>query len=171
MSSSSFDAVAETQRLITLLEPLIGQFERLMPLLERERLALKARNPEELEMAARQVEEVLMEIRRMDLSRQAQSQRMGQALGLAKDAMNLKELDLAMGGNTGLLAYRQKLRDRIEQADRSNRENQAIFKGVLVATETMLRALKGSAQGQSTAYDRRGFRQSGPSYHFLSKQF
>ncbi|MBF0212306.1 MAG: flagellar protein FlgN [Magnetococcales bacterium] len=171
MASTTFDPVAETQRLAALLEPLIGLFERLIPLLERERIALKARNPEELEVATRQVEEVLFEIKRLDVSRQAQSQRMGQALGLAGDAMNLKELDKAMGGNTGLLNYRQKLRERIETADRSNRENQAIFKGVLVATETMLRALKGSTQGQSIAYDRRGFRQSGPGYHFLSKQF
>ncbi|MBF0627913.1 MAG: flagellar protein FlgN [Magnetococcales bacterium] len=171
MTSSPFDAVAETQRLVTLLDPLIGLFERLTPLLEQERIALKARNPDELELATRKVEEVLLEIKRLDRSRQAQSQKMGQALGLAGDAMNLKELDKAMGGNTGLLAYRERLRQRIEQADRSNRENQAIFKGVMVATETMLRALKGGMQGQSTAYDRRGFRQSGPGYHFLSKQF
>ncbi|MBF0339568.1 MAG: flagellar protein FlgN [Magnetococcales bacterium] len=171
MSASTFDALAETQRLVALLDPMVGLFERLLPLLEQERMVLKARNPDELEVTARQVEEVLVEIRRLDQARQSQSQRMGQALGLSADALNLKELDKAMGGNTGLLGYRQKLRERVEEADRSNRENQAIFRGVLIATETMLRALKGSAQGQSPAYDRRGFRQSGPSYHFLSKQF
>ncbi|GAB0056863.1 hypothetical protein SIID45300_01178 [Candidatus Magnetaquicoccaceae bacterium FCR-1] len=171
MSSSSFDAVAETQRLTSLLDPMIGLFERLLPLLEQERLALKERNPEQLEIATRRVEEVLVEIKRLDLSRQGQALRMAQALGLKDDEVNLKELDKAMGGNTGLLSYRQRLRDSIERAERSNRENQAIFKGVLVATETMLRALKGSTQGQTTAYDRRGFRQNGPGYHFLSKQF
>lgn len=173
MTAAPFDAVAETQRLIALLEPMIGLFERLSPLLEQERIALKARNPEELELTARKIEEVLIEVKRLDRSRQAQSSRMGQALGIASEAMNLKELDKAMGGNTGLLPLRQKLKERIEIADRSNRENQAIFKGVMVATEAMLRALKGGMQGEpASAYDRRGFRQSGgPGYHFLSKQF
>ncbi|NGZ06544.1 MAG: flagellar protein FlgN [Magnetococcales bacterium] len=171
MSASPFDAVAETQRLVTLLDPLIALFERLLPLLEQERLALKSRNPEELELATRKVEELLLEIKRLDQARQTQSYRMGMALGLTGETMNLQELDKALGGKSGLLEYRHKLRTIVEQADRSNRENQAIFKGVLVATETMLRALKGSTQGQATSYDRRGFRQSGPGYHFLSKQF
>ncbi|MBF0428437.1 MAG: flagellar protein FlgN [Magnetococcales bacterium] len=171
MSTTSFDAVAETQRLISLLEPLIGCFERLAILLEQERQALKKRHLPSLETSARQIEDVLNEIKHLDTSRQTLSMRMGKALGLSKEAMNLKELDEAMGGGTGLLEYRQRLRERIDQADRSNQENQAIFKGVLVATEAILRTLKESTQGPAASYNRRGFRQSGPGYHFLSKQF
>ncbi|MEO5331036.1 MAG: flagellar protein FlgN [Magnetococcus sp. YQC-5] len=171
MPSTQFDAVAETQRLKSLLEPLIGCFERLLHLLEQERQALKTRNTLQMEEMARQIEEVLFEIKQLDKARQVHSTRMGQALGLAENAMNLKDLDQAMGGETGLLEFRHRLRTRIDEADRSNRENQAIFKGVLVATEALLRALKEGTQGPAASYDRRGFRQSGPGYHFLSKQF
>lgn len=171
MPSSRFDAVADTQRLKSLLEPLIGSFERLIALLEKERQALKSRKPEELEGTSIVIDETLQEIKRLDAARQSLSMRMGHALGLAEDGMNLKELDQAMGGGTGLLEYRVRLQTVIADADRSNQENQAIFKGVLVATEALLRVLKEGPKGSAPSYDRRGFRQSGPGYHFLSKQF
>ncbi len=171
MPSTPFDAVTDTQRLKNLLEPLILCFEQLMNLLEQERQALKQRNPEELERTAWQIGEVLGEIKRLDGSRQIQSMRMGKALGIEESAINLQALDQAMGGESGLLPYRQRLQKSIEEADRSNRENQAIFKGVLVATETLLRALKEGKQGSAPSYDRRGLRQSGPGHHFLSRQF
>ncbi|MBF0128005.1 MAG: flagellar protein FlgN [Magnetococcales bacterium] len=154
-----------------MLEPLIGNFERLTTLLEQERQALKKRDPVELEEASRQVEIVLNDIRQLDGARQAICLQIGKSLGVGEAALNLQELDRALGGGTGLLEYRQRLRTRIEEAERSNRENQATFRGVLVATEAMLRVLKEGAQGQVASYDRRGFRQTGPSYHFLSKQF
>ncbi|MBF0294367.1 MAG: flagellar protein FlgN [Magnetococcales bacterium] len=171
MSAPLFDAAAETQRLKLHLEPLIGCFERLKQLLERERHSLNARNPADLEESARQIDVLLNEIKQLDGARQAQCLRMGRELGVGELALNLQDLDRVLGGDTGLLAYRQRLRAAIDVAERFNRENQAIFRGVLVATEAMLRVLKAGAPGQTASYDRRGYRQAGPSYHFLSKQF
>ncbi len=158
-------------KLLTVVMPLVELYRDLSRLLEQERVALEQRKPELMEHLAIQIGRILEEIQASDQLRQKITRQLGARFGLAGDRLNLMSLDQAMGGNTGLLPLREKLKSEIEKADQTNRHNQAVFKGVLAATESMLRAMKESTQGPVASYNRKGARHaSGSRFHFISKQ-
>jgi flagellar biosynthesis/type III secretory pathway chaperone len=170
MSNVRFDQAAEVQRLQEVLVPLVELFERLHPLLIKERDALNTRKPAVLEDSSEQIRSVLEEIYKTDQLRQRLTSRLGMSLGLGPDKLSLKHMDDALGGGSGLIALRERLTDAILKAEGLNKENQAIFTGVLTATESLLRILKEGTQGPVSSYNRLGNRQTGSKFHFLSKQ-
>ncbi|MBF0109828.1 MAG: flagellar protein FlgN [Magnetococcales bacterium] len=175
MAASRSDAhhihKAELEHLVKVVAPLVELYKNLTRLLEQERVALEQRNPEAMEHLALQIGRVLEEIQAGDRLRQKITRQLGAKLGLAGDRLNLMSLDQSLGGNTGLLTLRERLKTEIDKADKTNRHNQAAFKGVLAATESILRAVKESTQGPVASYNRRGGRHaSGSRFHFISKQ-
>lgn len=162
---------ADIGKLIAVLAPLVDLYRGLSRILEQERQALEQRKPDLLESLATQIGQILEEIHASDQIRQRLTRQMGARLGLSGDRLDLQSLDQALGGNTGLLPVREQLKAEIEKADTTNRHNQAVFNGVLTATESMLRALKESAQGPVASYNRKGARHaSGAAFHLISKQ-
>jgi flagellar biosynthesis/type III secretory pathway chaperone len=170
MSNAELDQAVEVEHLQKVLEPLIGLFARLHPLLLRERDALNSRKPDVLEDASEEIRATLEEIYKTDQLRQRLTARLGAHLGLIPSQYSLTHMDKALGGGSGLLPFRERLTKAIEEADVLNRENQAIFTGVLTATESLLRILKEGTQGPISSYNRLGNRQLGGDFHFLSKQ-
>ncbi|MBF0382464.1 MAG: flagellar export chaperone FlgN [Magnetococcales bacterium] len=171
MSEVEFDQSSEVQRLQQVLEPLIELFGKLRLLLLEEREALNSRKPEVLEVASENIRATLEEIYKTDKLRQRLTARLGTHLGLSADKQNLKNLDEALGGGSGFIKYRERLTTAIQSAEVLNKENQAVFTGVLTATESMLKILKESTQGPISSYNRLGNRQTAANFHFLSKQF
>ncbi|MBF0422196.1 MAG: flagellar protein FlgN [Magnetococcales bacterium] len=162
---------ADVESLVQVIDPLVDLYKGLSQLLEQERAALDDRNPELLEKLAGQIGRKLEEIHATDQMRQKMTRQVGARFGLAGDRLNLKSLDQSMGGNTGLLEVRERLKGAMEKAEAINRHNQAVFKGVLAATESILKAVKESTQGPVASYNRRGGRHaSGARFHFISKQ-
>jgi flagellar biosynthesis/type III secretory pathway chaperone len=170
MSNAEFNTTVEVRRLQEVLEPLIGLFEKLCPLLIKEREALTTRKPEVLEKASEDIRATLEEIYKTDQLRQRLTTRLGAHLGLGSDQLSLIHMDKALGGRSGLVKSRESLTQAIQKAEGMNRENQATFTGVLTATESLLRILKEGTQGPISSYNRLGNRQTGTDFHFLSKQ-
>lgn len=152
------------------LTDLTALFDSLIPLMERERAVIKKRQIDALEGINQDIAEHLKKIHQQDQRRREASRRLGVALGLEDKGLNLKKIDQALEADYGLMPMRQTLRDRIEQADRMNRENQAILKGVQVATDALLEALRnGGKPVGETSYDRRGQRQVKDGFHRFSR--
>ncbi|MBF0400647.1 MAG: flagellar protein FlgN [Magnetococcales bacterium] len=171
MADSGNDLFAEDLRqLRQILEPLVQQFTLLEGMLRREQEALRRRDVETLESLSSQIAEQLTRIRAIDQLRQRVTTQLGKRLGLPPTGMTLETLDKAMGGKTGLQEIRTQLRQSIHQADAVNRENQAVFTGVLAATDSILAALQGGVSGSSASYNRLGSRRTGSRFNLLSKQ-
>lgn len=161
----------EVDKLVQVVDPLVVLYGGLAKLLEAERKALDDRHPELMESLAGQIGRVLEEIQAADQLRQKMTRQVGARFGLTGDLLNLKSLDQAMGGDTALLGLRERLKGAMDKADRINRHNQAVFKGVLTATESILKVVKESTQGPVASYNRKGGRHaSAVSFHFISKQ-
>ncbi|MBF0141373.1 MAG: flagellar protein FlgN [Magnetococcales bacterium] len=161
----------EVEKLVQVVDPLVSLYKGLAKLLEAERKALDDRNPDLMETLASQIGRVLEEIQAADHLRQKMTRQLGARFGLTGDHLNLKSLDQAMGGNTALLALRERLKGAMDKADSLNRHNQAVFKGVLAATESILRVVKESTQGPVASYNRKGGRHASANrFHFISKQ-
>ncbi|MBF0188661.1 MAG: flagellar protein FlgN [Magnetococcales bacterium] len=159
----------DTGPLITAIEQLTGHFRTLKTTLELERKAISERDLDGLEKYSTEVADQLEKIREQDLDRQRQSLIIAQALSIPNPKqVTLKALDEALGSGTPLLKYRESLIVAIEQADRANRENQAAFRGVMAATESMLQAMgKGRRE---VSYDRLGGRRANATLNVFSKQ-
>ncbi len=170
MSRAQSDINTEVKHLKDVLEPLIELFVKLHPLMMRERDAMNSRKPDVLEQASQDIRSVLEEIYKTDQLRQRVTARLGSQMGLVPSKHSLKHMDEALGGGSGLLPLRERLTDVIKKAEELNRENQAIFTGVLTATESLLRILKEGTQGPISSYNRLGNRQTGGAFHFLSRQ-
>lgn len=160
----------ELDQLRHILKTLVAQFDQLLPIMNQEEEAIKGRDPDRIEQLARDIAKHLKEIRDTDQLRQRLTIQLGKRLGLQPDGLNIEKLDLALAGKSGLMALRIQLKESIHRSEEANRKNQAVFKGVLAATESMLRALKEGTQGPSSSYNRRGYRRSGSRFHLLSKQ-
>lgn len=171
MTDSGTDLFAEDLRqLKAILEPLVQQFTQLQTLLLQEQEALRRRNIETLESLAEQIASQLTKIRGIDQLRQRVTIQLGKRLGLSLNGLSLAILDEALGGKSGLQEIRERLRQTIHQADATNRENQAIFTGVLAATDSILAALQGGASGATASYNRLGSRKTSSRFNLLSKQ-
>ncbi|HIJ83495.1 MAG: hypothetical protein HW380_3421 [Magnetococcales bacterium] len=161
----------EVDHLVAAVAPLIELYQKLSRLLDQERQSLEKRNPEQMESLAAEIGRVLEEIQVCDQLRQKITRQLGARLGLSGARLNLQSLDQSLGGGSGLLPLREQLKAEIDKAEKTNRHNQAVFKGVLTATDSMLRALKESTQGPAASYNRKGARNaSGAKFHFISKQ-
>lgn len=160
----------DLRQLRQVLEPLTQLFDQLQALLLQEQGMLRKRDVEALEAISKQIAEHLSGIRNTDRLRQRVTTQLGKRLGIQLEGLNLNVLDEALGGATGLKDVRKRLLSSIQKAEEINRENQAIFKGVLAATESILHALKDGTQGPVSSYDRRGSRQVGSRFNLLSKQ-
>lgn len=171
MAASGNNPIEEDLRqLRQILEPLIQLFDQLKGLLLQEQEMLRKRDAEALESLSRRIAEHLVGIRNTDQLRQRLTAQLGKRLGMRADGLNLQLLDDALGGGTGLQEVRQRLKLSIHQAEEVNRENKAIFKGVLAATESILHALKDGTKGPVSSYNRLGSRQVGARFNLLSKQ-
>ncbi len=160
----------ELRQLRQILEPMVQQFVQLQDLFRQEQEKLRQRDTDALDALAAQIAEKLARIRAIDQLRQRVTTQMGKRLGLKPDAVTLEAIDKAMGGNTGLQGLRNQLRENIQEADRINRENQAVLTGVLAATESILSALQGGPVGGASSYNRLGSRQNNPRFNLLSRQ-
>ncbi len=160
----------DLRQLRQILEPLTQQFIQLQTLLLDEQELLRKRDLDALESLSGQIGEHLSKIRAIDQLRQRVTAQMAKRLGLKPEGLNLSVLDQAMGGDTGLQEMRQRLRQSIQQADKINRTNQAVFTGVLAATESILSALQGGTTSATASYNRLGSRQTKTRFHLLSKQ-
>lgn len=160
----------ELRQLRQILEPLIQMFGKLQTLLLQEQEMLRKRDVEGLESFSGQIAEHLTNIRKTDLLRQRLTIQLGKRLGMRPEGLNLDRLDEALGGGTGLQEARKQLKSSIQQAEATNLESQAVFKGVLAATESILHALKDGTKGPTSSYNRLGSRQVGSRFNLLSKQ-
>ncbi|MBF0143176.1 MAG: flagellar export chaperone FlgN [Magnetococcales bacterium] len=157
-------------RLKELLESLVGQFDELMALFAGEREAFLARDPDRMEAMAALIGGKLEEIQNSDKRRQVLARDLGRVLKVPAEAVTLASIDQALGGGTGLLAIRERLQAGVARADRANQENQAVFQGVLAATESVLMALKTGARTGVPSYNRHGKRHATADFHLFSKQ-
>lgn len=160
----------DLHQLQNILEPLVQQFTQLQSLLLQEQEALRKRNIEALESLSEQIANQLARIRAIDQLRQRVTVQLGKRLGLRPEGLSLAVLDEALGGKSGLQEMRERLRHSIHQADATNRENQAMFTGVLAATDSILAALQGGASGATASYNRLGSRKTSSRFNLLSKQ-
>ncbi|MEO5340176.1 MAG: flagellar protein FlgN [Magnetococcus sp. MYC-9] len=160
----------DLNQLQQVLEPLVQQFTQLQGVLLQEQEMLRKRDTDGLESLSRQISEQLNRIRAIDQLRQRMTVQIGNRLGMRVEGLSLEVLDRAMGGNTGLQEMRLRLRQSIHTADAINRENQAIFTGVLAATESILSALQGGTSGASASYNRLGSRRTNSRFNLLSRQ-
>ncbi|MBF0124257.1 MAG: flagellar protein FlgN [Magnetococcales bacterium] len=153
------------------LADLMSQFERLLQRLEEERQFIRARQVEEMGQSSVAVTEILEKIRQVDRQRQELTAKMARQLKMKAGEITLATLDRELGSNTGLTEDRQRLLTLITEADRSNRENQAILKGVMVATEVVIRAMGGQGQPE-LSYNRLGSKKNvvGNINNLFSKQ-
>lgn len=152
------------------LVPLAQLFDQLRELMLQEQEALKGRDVGALESLNEQIGMLLSRIQDADHLRQRLTVGLGKRLGMREEGLNLARLDEALGGGTGLLEMRKGLKLCIQNAEEANRENQAVFKGVLAATESILHALKSGAQGPTASYNRLGSRKVGSRFNLLNKQ-
>ncbi|MBF0185301.1 MAG: flagellar protein FlgN [Magnetococcales bacterium] len=160
----------ELRQLRQILEPLVLQFAQLHELFLQEQEKLRQRDTDALDTLSVQIADKLARIRAIDQLRQRVTSQMGKRLGLKAEEVTLEAIDKAMGGTTGLQPLRQQLKENIQQADRINRENQAVLTGVLAATESILSALQGGPVGGASSYNRLGSRQTNPRFNLLSRQ-
>ncbi|MBF0162035.1 MAG: flagellar protein FlgN [Magnetococcales bacterium] len=160
----------DLDQLRQILEPLEQQFAQLQVALLREQELLRKRDVDGLEALSRQIAEQMNKIRAIDQLRQRVTSQLGRRLGLRPEGLSLEVLDRALGGNTGLQDLRKRLRYSIQKADATNRENQAIFTGVLAATESILSALQGGTASPTASYNRLGTRRTNSRFHLLSRQ-
>lgn len=162
------DAVA-LARLKQLLQALATRFQELPPLFAAERERIKTRDVAGMGESAQRIEGVLGAIRELDAQRLAITTQLAASAGLSDDQVGLTELDRALGGRTGLIPLRDRLRQLIQQADRLNQENQAVLRGVAEATEAILEIFRRSTN-QGVGYTRQGVQSRGERYTFFSKQ-
>ncbi|MBF0158852.1 MAG: flagellar protein FlgN [Magnetococcales bacterium] len=150
---------------------LVRQFERLLQQLEQERQFIRARQVEGMNQSSVTITETLEQIRQIDRQRQELTAQMARQLKMKAGTITLETLDHELGRHTGLAEDRQRLLAVIAEADRSNRENQAIFKGVMIATEVVIRAMGGQGQ-PDLSYNRLGSKKSGAAHfnNLFSKQ-
>ncbi|MBF0461301.1 MAG: flagellar export chaperone FlgN [Magnetococcales bacterium] len=160
----------DLRQLRQILEPMVEQFVQLQALLLQEQEMLRQRDAAALESLSAQIAEQLAKIRAIDQLRQRVTTQLGKRLGMRPEGLTLGLLDKALGGNSGLQDVRERLRQSIQQADALNRENKAIFSGVLAATESILFALQGGASGPTASYNRLGSRRAHSRFNLLSKQ-
>lgn len=171
MSAPGTNPIEEDLRqLRQILEPLTQLFDQLQVLLFQEQEVLRQRDVEALEALSKKIAEHLANIRHIDQLRQRVTIQLGKRLGLRPDGLSLDLLDEALGGGTGLQEVRKQLKLSIQKAEETNRESQAVFKGVLAATESILHALKDGTQGPMSSYNRLGSRQVASRFNLLSKQ-
>ncbi|MBF0369503.1 MAG: flagellar protein FlgN [Magnetococcales bacterium] len=170
MRKAAFDAEDLIRQLKGILSQMIQRFEGLIALSEREREAIRQREPEKVEAASAEIAGVLKEIGRINSERQRLTLGLADGLGLPKKELDLLKVDAATGGRYGLKELRTKLQDAISRADQANKENKAILNGVLMATESVIKALKDGTRDSSIAYDRLGQRQASSGYNLFSKQ-
>lgn len=160
----------DLHQLRAILEPLIQMFDQLQTLLIQEQEMLRKRDVGALEALSKRIAEQLAGIRHADQLRQRMTNQLGRRLGMQPVGLNLDMLDKALGGGSGLADIRKKLLLSIQKAEEINQKNQAVFKGVLAATESILHALKDGTQGPLSSYNRLGSRQVGSRFNLLSKQ-
>ncbi|MEO5348028.1 MAG: flagellar protein FlgN [Magnetococcus sp. YQC-3] len=171
MADSGNDLLAEDLRqLRQILEPLVQQFDELHALLLQEQEVLRQRDTDALESLSGEISNKLARIRAVDQLRLRVTVQIGKRLGMAVEGLNLEVLDQLLGGNTGLQELRKQLRESIHRASATNRENQAIFTGVLAATESLLSALQGGVSGPTASYNRLGSRRTNSRFNLLSRQ-
>ncbi|MBF0625051.1 MAG: flagellar protein FlgN [Magnetococcales bacterium] len=149
----------QVEQLQEILQRLIVEFEGLQELLRQERTLIKERKTDAITAIAGRIDAALEQVRTVDTQRQGLTHQLARAMKLPPERRRLKDLDAALGGQGGLLALRDRLREVIGTADRLNRENQAAFKGVLGAMEALLHAVNGPAD-RSISYNRLGGREA-----------
>ncbi|MBF0152652.1 MAG: flagellar export chaperone FlgN [Magnetococcales bacterium] len=151
------------------LDGLILHFDRLQAMLQTERELIRKREADKIYKLSEEVGTLLASIREMDERRQEVIQGMAGALGVASEGLDLTTLDRELGGKSGLLPLRDRLREAIYVADQTNKENQAAFKGVLNAMEAILKAM--GEGNRAIFYNRIGGRQTTGSFQSrFSKQ-
>ncbi|MEO5368421.1 MAG: flagellar protein FlgN [Magnetococcus sp. WYHC-3] len=159
--------VAELKKV---LEPLCQRFEGLHALFQEERGMLTARRADDLEAMAQRIRAELEEVARLEKRRRQLVEVIAARLKLTSKQPTLLELDQALGGGSGLPEWRARLLDRVERAEKVNRDNLAAFKGVMSANEAVMGVLTGSRK--ESLYNRHGYRQQGISggYSLFSRQ-
>jgi hypothetical protein len=150
------------QRLREILAEQLREFALLLDQLAEERGYIRARQIEAMTELTASIMQRLDRIRRIDRRRQELTVTLTRQLGLSPEHVTLELLDQALGGQSGLAEDRQQMLAVIDQADRANRENRAITKGMLIATDVVIRAVsQGAQQGkEAIAYDRLGGRKA-----------
>ncbi|MEO5377468.1 MAG: flagellar protein FlgN [Magnetococcus sp. DMHC-6] len=170
MDTTNDDIKQTTDHLNQTLQHLMAQFENLLILFNQEKEAILQRNSIILKNITTQINQALTHIREADQNRQQLSHALALALNINSEELTLAHIDQALGGNTGLIQIRLRLRELIQQANKLNKENQAILNGVLMATETVIQAVKNSTRNAGASYNRLGHRQAGNPFHLFSRQ-
>lgn len=160
----------EILELHALLDTLITGFGDLTRLFEKEREAIRKREPERLEQIAEVIRQLTSAIHALEPRRMELTSSIAHALGIKGENPSLKEIDQALGGRAQLAAKRDKLRKAIAEADKANQENQAVLKGVTAAAEAFLEIVRKSAS-TGVGYTRAGTRQTSSDRHIFSKKY
>nr|CRH04268.1 putative FlgN, export chaperone involved in flagellar synthesis [Candidatus Magnetococcus massalia] len=163
----------QTSALIRVMDELNEHFQSVLRLFEREREALSKRDIAELEEASETIGKALEDARALDVKRQRTAGTLARTVGLPERGMRwemlagkLNESDLSEELTRALKRARTRLRATLFAVDHANRMNQAAFKGVQVATDSILNILHGG----EPAYDRQGgAKQSGVGNRFISR--
>ncbi|MBF0424939.1 MAG: flagellar export chaperone FlgN [Magnetococcales bacterium] len=151
------------------LDALVLRFEQLQLMLQRERELIRKREADKIYALSEEIGTLLASIREVDTRRQEIIRDMARALAVDAEGLDLSTLDRALGGKSGLLSLRDRLREAIYTADQTNKENQAAFKGVLNAMEAILKAM--GEGNRAIFYNRIGGRQMTGSFQSrFSKQ-
>ena len=159
---------AELNELKRILERLLDQYEEVFELMQQERETFTARDPEGIEASSGRIHKQLRDIQTLDQSRQRLTSAMAQALKLDPETVTLKSLDGALGGRSGLPAYRDRLKDVIGRVEQMNAENRAILEGLSAATDSVIRGMW--SETRRTGYNRRGAKSQGEGTSLLSKR-
>ncbi|MBF0284388.1 MAG: flagellar export chaperone FlgN [Magnetococcales bacterium] len=160
----------ELRRLAEVMERLTQQFDELHAALLRERLQLKARQPEKVEAEAQAIEALLERLRAEENERKTLVDALGTALKLPPERRAAQDFDLALKGRSGLLAPRDRLKAAAERADYANRENQAILQGLNDAADLLIKTLVDASAVERGGYDRKGGRRGGAGMSLFSRQ-
>ncbi|MEG3638552.1 flagellar protein FlgN [Magnetococcus sp. PR-3] len=159
-----------TSALIGVMDELNEHFQKVLGLFERERDALSRRDIEEMENTSATIGQALEDARVIEVRRQHFTGNLAQNLGMPARGAKWDQLTSRLDTDDArpLRKARNRLRATLFAVEHANRMNQAAFRGVQAATDSILNILHGG----NGSYDRSGTRQqaSTGATSFLSKQ-
>ncbi|ABK45584.1 hypothetical protein Mmc1_3094 [Magnetococcus marinus MC-1] len=159
-----------TNALIGVMDELNEHFQKVLSLFEQERDALSRRDIDGMEGTSAIIGKALEDARVIEIRRQHVTGTLAQNLGMPARGTKWDQLTSRLDLDTArpLRKARNRLRATLFAVEHANRMNQAAFRGVQAATDSILSILHGG----SSSYDRKGARQQGTTgaNRFLSKQ-
>lgn len=127
-------------QLMSALQPLLTEHERLLRLAEQQKQALVARDTNQLQRVIGQMEQATQRVRQLEAERQAAAEDVARALHLDPAALTLTALQSRAAEVDPRLARQlqqtgQRLRDAVTRLARQNDENQRLIQQAIAYTD------------------------------------